>query len=125
MTGPITITDSGKGTVTTVEGKGYADRVIWSPFGNEAMGYDKFVCVEPVSASPVTIPVGKFKETKVRLLNVSIVELVPNFCFLIYSSTKRFLAPRSNWTLFQQLCIFYSLGVLHLQLIYQQKNCNF
>jgi len=64
VTGPITITDSGKGTVTTVEGKGYADRVIWSPFGNEAMGYDKFVCVEPVSASPVTIPVGKFKETK-------------------------------------------------------------
>lgn len=64
VTGPITITDSGKGTKTTLEGKGFADRVIWSPFGNEAMGFDKFVCVEPVSASPVTIPVGKFKETK-------------------------------------------------------------
>lgn len=64
LTTPITITDSGKGTKTTLEAKGYADRVIWSPYGNEAMGYDKFICVEPVSASPVTIPVGKFKETK-------------------------------------------------------------
>jgi len=61
--GAITITDSGKGTKTTIERKGYGDSVIWSPFGNEAMGYDKFICVEPVQASPVTIPVGKFKET--------------------------------------------------------------
>eukprot|EP01038_Epipyxis_sp_PR26KG_P011498 gene11498-15402_t len=64
VTGPLTITDTGKGTKITVEGKGYADRVIWSPYGDEKMGFDKFVCVEPVSASPVTIPVGKFKETK-------------------------------------------------------------
>ncbi len=80
VTGPITITDSGKGTVTTVEGKGYADRVIWSPYGNEAMGYDKFVCVEPVSVSPVTIPVGKFKETKVRVIQ-RLNKDVPKFPF--------------------------------------------
>jgi len=61
--GPITITDTGKGTKTTIERKGYQDSVIWSPYGNEAMGYDKFICVEPVQSSPVTIPVGKFKET--------------------------------------------------------------
>ena len=29
--------------------------------GNEDMGYDKFVCVEPVQSTPKTIPVGKFK----------------------------------------------------------------
>ena len=63
--GPVTITDSGKGTKTTVEMKGYSDIVVWSPFGDENMGYDKFICVEPVSSTPVTIPVGKFKETKV------------------------------------------------------------
>jgi len=61
--GPITITDTGKGTKTTIERKGYSDSVIWSPYGNDAMGYDKFICVEPVQATPVTFPVGKFKET--------------------------------------------------------------
>lgn len=47
-----------------MERKGYSDTVLWSPFGNEAMGFDKFVCVEPVSASPVIIAPGT--ETKVR-----------------------------------------------------------
>jgi len=61
--GPITITDTGKGTKTTIERKGYSDTVIWSPYGNEAMGYDKFICVEPVQSTAVTAPVGKFKET--------------------------------------------------------------
>ena len=35
--GPITITDSGKGTKTTIEQKGFADSCIWSPHGNEDM----------------------------------------------------------------------------------------
>lgn len=61
--GPITITDTGKGTKLTLERKGYSDSVIWSPHGNDAMGYDKFICVEPVQSTPITIPVGKFKET--------------------------------------------------------------
>lgn len=64
VTGPVTITDTGKGTKITLERKGFPDTVVWSPFGNEDMGYDKFICVEPVQASPITIPVGKFKETK-------------------------------------------------------------
>ena len=50
------------------ESKGFPDTVIWSPHGTEAMGYDTFVCVEPVQAAPLTIPVGKFKETKVGWL---------------------------------------------------------
>lgn len=63
VTGPVTITDTGKKTKITMERKGFPDTVIWSPHGNDAMGYDKFVCLEPVQASPITIPVGKFKET--------------------------------------------------------------
>lgn len=61
--GPVTITDTGKGTKTTIESKGYPDVVVWSPFGNDAMGYDKFICVEPVLSTPMNMPVGKFKET--------------------------------------------------------------
>jgi glucose-6-phosphate 1-epimerase len=64
VTGPIVITDSVKGTKLTLTSKGYTDTVVWNPFGNEDMGYDKFVCVEPVVSEPLTIPVGKFKETK-------------------------------------------------------------
>lgn len=65
VTGPITITDSVKKTKTTMTRTGYSDTVIWSPYGNEEMGYDKFICVEPVQFDPVKIPVGKFKETHV------------------------------------------------------------
>ena len=64
VTGPIVITDKGKGTKVTLTSKGYTDTVVWNPYGNAAMGYDKFVCVEPVVSAPITIPVGKFKETK-------------------------------------------------------------
>lgn len=64
VTGPITITDSGKKTKITMEQKGFADSCVWSPFGNEDMGYDKFICVEPVQSTAVEIPVSKFKETK-------------------------------------------------------------
>jgi hypothetical protein len=35
--GPITISDSGKGTKTTIEQKGFADSCVWSPYGNEDM----------------------------------------------------------------------------------------
>mmetsp|Transcript_17506 Transcript_17506/g.29525 ORF Transcript_17506/g.29525 Transcript_17506/m.29525 type:complete len:326 (-) Transcript_17506:1570-2547(-) len=62
--GPVTIEDSGKGTRVTVSGDGYSDMAIWSPYGDSSMGYDKFICVEPVQVDPVSIPPGKFKETK-------------------------------------------------------------
>lgn len=55
VTGPITITDTGKGTKITLEGSGFPDRCTWSPFGNEAQGFDKFICVEPVANSPISI----------------------------------------------------------------------
>jgi D-hexose-6-phosphate mutarotase len=62
--GPVTITDSKKGTITTIESKGFNDWAIWNPYGNQDMGYDKFVCVEPVCATPISIQPGDFKETK-------------------------------------------------------------
>jgi len=35
---------------------GWEDTVLWNPYGNEGMGYDKFVCVECAKASsPVTL----------------------------------------------------------------------
>lgn len=64
VNGPITITDSGKKTKLTLTSKGYSDTCIWNPYGDAAMGYDKFVCVEPVQTAPVVVPVGKYKETK-------------------------------------------------------------
>eukprot|EP01041_Mallomonas_annulata_P006054 gene6054-12207_t len=64
VNGPIVITDTGKGTKLTLTSTGYSDTVVWNPYGNEAMGYDKFICVEPVQSTAVTAPVGKFKETK-------------------------------------------------------------
>lgn len=64
VSGPVTITDSGKGTKLTLESKGFEDLAIWNPYGDNSKGFDKFVCVEPVCLSPVSIPPGKFKETK-------------------------------------------------------------
>jgi glucose-6-phosphate 1-epimerase len=37
---------------------GYCDTVLWNPYGNEAMGYDNFVCVGSVSY-PETLEGGK------------------------------------------------------------------
>jgi len=64
VTAPIVIKDTGKGTKVTIEREGYTDTCVWSPYGNEAQGYDKFICVEPICGTPVKAPVGKFKETK-------------------------------------------------------------
>jgi glucose-6-phosphate 1-epimerase len=37
---------------------GWEDTVIWSPYGNEGMGYNNFVCVESVKFDPVTLSGG-------------------------------------------------------------------
>lgn len=51
--------DSGTGKKLTVSNTaGYADTVLWSPFGNEGMGYNNFVCVESVKFDPVTLVGG-------------------------------------------------------------------
>mmetsp|Transcript_18814 Transcript_18814/g.18932 ORF Transcript_18814/g.18932 Transcript_18814/m.18932 type:complete len:291 (+) Transcript_18814:42-914(+) len=54
--GPVTITDSGKGQKLTLTQKGYGDYVVASDGTN--------LMVMPFKSTPVTIPVGKYKETK-------------------------------------------------------------
>jgi len=51
--------DSGIGkTLTVLNTAGYEDTVLWSPYGNEGMGYNNFVCVESVKFDPVTLEGG-------------------------------------------------------------------
>jgi glucose-6-phosphate 1-epimerase len=52
--------DSGTGKALAVMNTaGWEDTVLWSPFGNEGMGYNNFVCVESVKFDPVTVDGGK------------------------------------------------------------------
>jgi glucose-6-phosphate 1-epimerase len=51
--------DSGTGKALSVlNTAGWEDTVLWSPFGNEGMGYNNFVCVESVKFDPVTVAGG-------------------------------------------------------------------
>uniref|UniRef100_A0A7S0TAA9 glucose-6-phosphate 1-epimerase n=1 Tax=Chrysocystis fragilis TaxID=1411660 RepID=A0A7S0TAA9_9STRA len=52
--------DSGKKKLLKiVNSEGYADTVLWNPYGNDAMGYEKFVCVESVKYDPVPLAAGE------------------------------------------------------------------
>jgi len=47
-------------SVTIRNLKGWEDTVLWSPYGNEGMGYKNFACVESVkAATPVTLAPGE------------------------------------------------------------------
>jgi len=47
------LTDKGaKRMLKILNTEGYEDTVVWNPYGNEAMGYDSFVCVESVKVIP-------------------------------------------------------------------------
>jgi glucose-6-phosphate 1-epimerase len=49
--------DMGKMKVLkVVNSGGWKDTVLWSPFGNEGMGYKNFLCVESVAYDAVTLP---------------------------------------------------------------------
>lgn len=51
--------DSGKGKkLSVLNTAGWEDTVLWSPYGNEGMGYNNFVCVESVKFDPVTLEAG-------------------------------------------------------------------
>jgi glucose-6-phosphate 1-epimerase len=51
--------DAGKGkSLAVINEAGWADTVIWSPYGNEGMGYNNFVCVESAKIDPVTMAGG-------------------------------------------------------------------
>jgi len=52
--------DKGTGkSLAVINSEGYADTVIWNPYGNEGMGYNNFVCVESVKFDPVTLAAGE------------------------------------------------------------------
>lgn len=59
VSGPISIIDTGKQSKLIIENKGFPDTVVWSPYGDETLGYDKFICVEAVQASLLTIVPGE------------------------------------------------------------------
>lgn len=53
------LADKGTGkTLTVLNSAGYEDTVMWSPYGNEGMGYNNFVCVESAKYDPVTLAGG-------------------------------------------------------------------
>mmetsp|Transcript_16808 Transcript_16808/g.34235 ORF Transcript_16808/g.34235 Transcript_16808/m.34235 type:complete len:310 (+) Transcript_16808:33-962(+) len=52
--------DSGKGkALKIVNGGGWKDTVVWSPYGNEGMGYKNFMCIESVAFDKVALAGGK------------------------------------------------------------------
>lgn len=51
--------DSGKGKKLTIDNsEGWKDTVLWSPYGNEGMGYKNFACVESALFDPVELEAG-------------------------------------------------------------------
>ena len=60
--------DSGKGkTLAVLNEAGWEDTVLWSPYGNEGMGYNNFVCVESVKFDSVSLDGGSNWEGKMSL----------------------------------------------------------
>jgi len=53
------LVDSAKGKKLVIDNKrGWKDTVLWSPYGDEGMGFDSFLCVESVAFEPVTLAAG-------------------------------------------------------------------
>lgn len=55
VSGDVTLADAGNSghaarQLTVRSGGGWSDTVLWNPYGNEAMGYDRFVCLESACA---------------------------------------------------------------------------
>jgi len=52
--------DHGKNKQLKIHNRiGYKDTVIWNPYGNTAMGYDTFLCVESLALDPVHLEPGQ------------------------------------------------------------------
>lgn len=53
------LNDSGTGrSLSVLNTAGYEDTVLWSPYGDEGMGYNNFVCVESAKFDAVTLEGG-------------------------------------------------------------------
>lgn len=55
---PVLVDDGKKKQLKIVNTEGYKDTVVWNPYGNDAMGYNKFICVESVAFDPVPLAAG-------------------------------------------------------------------
>lgn len=54
------LNDSGTGMALSVlNTAGWADTVLWNPYGSESMGFNNFVCVESAKIDPVALEGGK------------------------------------------------------------------
>jgi len=62
VSGAVDVCDAAsKRRITVGNGIGWEDTVLWSPYGNEGMGYKNFVCVESAKAdSTVTLGPGEY-----------------------------------------------------------------
>jgi len=62
------LNDKGTGMgLAVLNTEGWEDTVLWSPYGNEGMGYNNFVCVESVKFDPVTLGGGESWSGKMSL----------------------------------------------------------
>ena len=54
-----TLKDSGKGKALAINNNaGWKDTVVWSPYGDEGMGFDSFLCVESAAFDAQTLEGG-------------------------------------------------------------------
>eukprot|EP00442_Polarella_glacialis_P036618 CAMPEP_0115122538 /NCGR_PEP_ID=MMETSP0227-20121206/46897_1 /TAXON_ID=89957 /ORGANISM="Polarella glacialis, Strain CCMP 1383" /LENGTH=383 /DNA_ID=CAMNT_0002524519 /DNA_START=64 /DNA_END=1211 /DNA_ORIENTATION=+ len=58
LPGTVVLTDPTKGDLGIISGGGWKDVVIWSPYGDEAMGADGFVCIESAELAAVPLAMG-------------------------------------------------------------------
>uniref|UniRef100_A0A7S0Q6P5 glucose-6-phosphate 1-epimerase n=1 Tax=Coccolithus braarudii TaxID=221442 RepID=A0A7S0Q6P5_9EUKA len=71
--GEVSLLDSGRKTSLKIASEGWTDTVVWNPYGEEKMGYAKFVCVEcakaimPIVVAPTAEWVGKMSITPITL----------------------------------------------------------
>jgi len=65
VSGAVELLDTGADSKLTIKSEGWADTVLWNPYGNEGMGFDSFVCIEcakalePITVAPSAEWVGK------------------------------------------------------------------
>ncbi|MDC0526124.1 D-hexose-6-phosphate mutarotase, partial [bacterium] len=62
VAGDVVLSDAERPAPLTISNVlGWSDTVVWSPFGDEGMGFDSFICVESAQASaPVVLGPGEY-----------------------------------------------------------------
>lgn len=68
----VTLFDSGKGGsgagLQIANSGGWRDTVLWNPYGNAGMGYQKFACVESAAIKPVRLEGGSRWSARLELI---------------------------------------------------------